>query len=535
MSKASIRMVSGNLLAILFFFLSLSILAPLSSAGAGVTLITHGLNGDVNGWITGMANRLTNYIRFPGTNSTCYKISVSNIASTYVLTSTRVGGSAPLTSDCGEIIIKLDWSSLADGNSYDTYQVASAVVPALLATNFISELGGHALVELPLHLIGHSRGGSLICEVSRLLGTNGVWVDHLSTLDPHPLNDPAFSADSLAYTNVDAPARTYVNVLYHDNYWQDDDFLINGLAVAGAYVRKLNNFSGGYSGFGGSHSDVHLWYHGTLDWRVPAGDTEASLTISQRQTWWNAYEFGGTNAGFRYSLIGGSDRLSTDRPLGTGTPAIFDGFNQWWDLGAGSSSNRTPIASNNGNWPDLIRFNRTSTNNVVQGQGTPLRFYYQWAHPTNEFATVSIFLDDDFNPLNTNQVLLQQISVPASGASFVSLMTTNILLAASNATPGLHAYFARITAGGRSRYLYAPELVRVISSQPPLLDITRLSGTQLLIGVNGSPGQTIILQNSAELQTWSPIATNTLVTGRWVYTNSATNPGPEFYRAVMGR
>jgi hypothetical protein len=535
MRKASIRMASGNLLAALLVHLWLSALAPFSSAGAGVTLITHGLNGDVDGWVTGMANQLTNYARFPGTNSTCYKLSVSNIASTYILTATRVAGSAPLTSDCSEIIVKLDWSSLADGNSYDTYQVASAVVPALLATNFISELGGHALVELPLHLIGHSRGGSLICEISRLLGTNGVWVDHLTTLDPHPLNDPAFPADSLLYTNVDAPARTYVNVLYHDNYWQNDDTFVFGQSVAGAYIRKQTNFSGGYSGFGGSHSDVHLWYHGTLDWRVPASDTEASLGSAQRQSWWVAYEQGGTNAGFRYSLIGGGDRLSTDKPLGTGSHAIFEGFNQWWDLGAGSSSNRTTIASNNGNWPDLIRFNRITTNNVVLGQGTPLRFYFQWAHPSSDFATVSIFLDDNFNPFDTNQTLLQQISVPASGASFVSLMTTNILLAASNATPGLHAFFAKIIGGGRTRYLYAPELVRVVSSQPPLLDIEKASATQFLIGVNGSLGQTIVLQNSTNLQSqsWLSFATNTLVTNRWVYTNNAPISGPQFYRAVL--
>jgi thioesterase domain-containing protein len=95
------------------------------------------------------------------------------------------------------------------------------------------ELGGHAIAEFPLHLIGHSRGGSLICELSRQLGANGVWVDHVNTLDPHPLNDPAFPLDAFLYDAVDAPANTYQTVLYADNYWQDISSVIRGKAVSG--------------------------------------------------------------------------------------------------------------------------------------------------------------------------------------------------------------------------------------------------------------------------------------------------------------
>ena len=507
---------------------------PHRPRAAGVTLITHGLNGNADGWVTGMATNIQNYLKFPGTNFTCYEMSFSNFNSAYYLTAARVAGSQPFSSASGEIVVKLDWRQLADGNSYDTYQVASAVVPALLSTNFIPELGGHALVEVPLHLVGHSRGGSLACEVSRLLGTNGVWVDHLTTLDPHPLNDPAFPLDGFLYSAVDAPANTYESVLFHDNYWQDAAFGVTGLPVTGAYVRKLTAFSGGYSGLGHQHSDVHLWYHGTIDWRVPTSDTEASLTSSERGSWWGSYEKAGTNAGFNYSLIGGADRTSPDQPLGLGTGAVREGFNQWWDLGAGTSNNRLALPANNGNWPNLIKFNRATTNVVEQGQSTPLKFYYQWAKPGTSLAVIGLYLDDDFNPLNTNQTLLCEIPVPGNGASSISFATTNILLAATNALPGTHAIFARITGGGQSRVLYAPELVQIVPVQlPPTLAITQLSPGQFRVVASGSPGQTLVLEHSTDLAAWLPLATNVLSGSQWSYTNNATaTPAPHYFRAV---
>ena len=516
-----------------------AVLAPQPCPGAGVTIITHGLNGNVDGWITGMADQIPNYYRFPGTNFTCYELSFYYSGGYYYLTNSRVCGSQPLAPESGEIIVKLDWRDLADGYSYDTYQVAAAVVPALLSRNFIPELGGHALAELPLHLVGHSRGGSLVCEMSRLLGTNGVWVDQITTLDPHPLNNDGFV--DFVYSAVDAPARTYSNVLFHDNYWQDEAIFIYGEPVAGAYRRHLVDLCGGYGGCSGApgayHSNVHLWYHGTIDFRNPASDTEATIADSERQTWWTAYEDYGLVAGFNYSLIGGGDRASADQPAGAGFPAIRDGFNQWWDLGAGTSDNRTALSTNNGNWPNLIRINRTATNQIVQGQSTPVKFYYQWARPNTSIATVAIYLDDDLNPLNTNQILLKQVAVPGNGDSVVSSLTTDLALYASNAAPGYHALLAKIDGGGQTRYLYAPEFVEVLSlQQPPTLDLARSGTNQFRIGVNGLPGQTVTLTYSTNLASWLPLVTNTLATNRWVYTDAPPVAVlRQFYRATLSR
>jgi len=503
-------------------------------SATGVTIITHGYGGNVDGWVTGMADRIANYSRFPGTNFTTYKISVTKSGGSYYFVTTRTSGSAPTTSDSGQIIVKLDWSSLAGGLFPDsTYNVAAATSLALQQANLIAELGGHALAEFPMHLVGHSRGGSLICELSRDLGTNGVWVDHLTTLDPHPLNNDGFS-DPIIFA-VDAPARTYVNVLFHDNYWENIQAYPYGEAVAGAYVRQLYSLGGGY-GAGSEHSTVHLWYHGTIDWRNPASDTEAAIASAQRASWWVAYENQGLLAGFYYSLIGGGDRLSPNQPVGPGFPAIRDGYNQTWDLGAGTAANRTALPANGGNWPNLITFNRMETNAVVQGQALSVKFFYQWAQPTNSTGTMSFYLDDDFNPLNSNDHLLKQTAVPGTGGAYVSYVTVSLPLDAANATPGYHALYGKITAGGRTRYLYAPELVQVISSrQPPTLDIAKLNATQCRIGVNGVTGQTIILQSSTNFPAWVPLATNTLAGSRWTITNNFPGyPDQRFYRAVLG-
>lgn len=510
--------------------------------GAEVTLITHGWNGNVNGWVTGMANWIPQYARFPGTNFTIYQINLTTDGTNYFYQWSRTNGVAPTNTDTGEIIVKLDWSQMAGtlfSAGISTYTVASVASYVLTNANAISELNGHALAEFPMHFIGHSRGGSLITEMSRLLGTNGIWVDQVTTLDPHPLNNDGFN-DSIIGSVVDATAKlTYANVLYADNYWQDmgmNIFNPNGEAVAGSYTRQLTTLSPGYSGAGATHSDVHLWYHGTIDWQTPASDTEASITATGRTTEWTTYEQQGTNAGFLYSLIGGGNRLSTDQPLGMGlNPEIRDGFNQWWDLGAGTSSNRTALTTNTGQWPNLMRFDRLDTNTVAQGGSTLARFYYQWARPASNTATVGFYLDSDFNPLNGNDRLLLQTNVPGNGATNVSFASVSLTLAASNAPPGRYALYAKISGGGLTRYLYAPETVTVITSQQrPVLDITRMSGGAVVVGVNGVSGQTIILQESADLKNWVPVRTNLLAGTRWTYTNSLSGGMPEYFQAVLG-
>ena len=531
MRRLSANIAGGKLLLGVLLFLTFFV--PLATKAAGVTVITHGLNGNADGWVTGMAKGIPKYYRFPGTNFTFYKLFFTNYNNSYFLTWNRLGGSSPSVTDSGEIVVAFDWSQLADGSSFDTYQIASVVSAALTSTNFISELNGHALCESPIHLVGHSRGGSVMCEASRMLGTNGIWVDHLTTLDPHPLNATAFPLDGILYSAVDAPCTTYQNVLFHDNYWQNIAFFVYGEPVSGAYVRQLTDLSGGYNS---EHSNVHLWYHGTLDFDNPATDGDQAnpyITNTERSAWWSSYEYYGINAGFLYSLIGGGNRTSADRPLGLPSdPAIRDGYNQNWDLGGGTTANRTALSANGGLWPNIIKFNITGTNVVMQGNLAVTKFYYQYGGSSN--VTVQIYFDRDFNPYNTNGTLVIQGGVANTGVGSV-FYYSNLGLTTTNVAPGTYAIYAKISDGKRSRYLYTPELLTIVSTnQPPVLGISKLNNTQYRVAVNGVSGQTIALQTSTNLQSWLSLVTNTLNANSWIYTNTVpNNSNKQFYRARL--
>jgi hypothetical protein len=527
----------------------LAIAPQFTTKAAGITLIAHGFEDDVSfpTWVSSMADQMPTYFsgRFPGlnTNFTTYRLVVTHNGNGYSFSSTRTNGLSPFTTQSGEIVVELDWSALsgdASDSFADTYNVGWAVSQILMLTNAVSELNGHALSEFSIHLIGHSRGGSLVSQISYVLGTNGLWVDHVTTLDPYPINNDG--DDDFGFSYEDASAdHTYANVLFADNYWQDlgagayfgDP---DGEPVSGAYVRQLTDLEGGYNNtglFSTYHSNVHLWYYGTINLNTPANDTGASITSTERTAWWVPYEDYGLNAGFAYSLLGGANRTNTAIPLGLPSdPTVVSGFNQYWNLGGGTSANRTPLTVNSGAWPNVIRFDLLGTNVVSQNSFASTTLYYQYGGSSN--LTIQVFLDQDFNPYNTNSIAVLTVQPPASGTGSVYYYTS-LSFSTTNVPPGYYSIYAKITDGKHIRYMYTPELLQITSQvQSPNLAIANIGNAKINVIVNGVSGQKIVLQSSNDLKSWAPIATNTLTTSTWIYAGvSQTNR--QYFRAMLSQ
>ena len=170
----------------------------------GVTLITHGgwplSQGDSKGWVTAMASAIKDQLPDP-TNTSIWTLTVTDDTIPYVGGAPQVTGvswTGPnrfTQSYNGQSIIELDWSlvqksSLNQPLGDSTTQVAAAVADYLLATR----IAGKTWLDVPLHLIGHSRGASLVAALAKDLGEAGVWVDKVTYLDPYPIDgDYGFS------------------------------------------------------------------------------------------------------------------------------------------------------------------------------------------------------------------------------------------------------------------------------------------------------------------------------------------------------
>lgn len=487
---------------------------PQARAG-GVTVITHGFNSNVESWIIPMAVDMENHPGVPGAQTGCYRLKVSSTSSP--ATMTRLAGTAPTISDSGEVFIKLDWSDVDGLFQASTTQVAQRAVNALLDSLLTPDTGGRPLAELPLHLVGHSRGASVVTEMARLLGQQGVWVDQVTTLDPSPILS-------------DATVRTWENVLFADNIWQgiSGEFPA-GDSLFGAYNRRLLSLPGGYAS---AHSDVHLWYHGTVTPATPLTADGATIHETERASWWATDEAQGALAGYYYSRIGGGDRLSPATPAGAGTDRIRDGFNGIWDLGGDPASNRFALSSNSGLWPNVIRCQRPDSAPVMPGGAFNLDLHYQAGASASGNVALTLILDADANPWNGNEIEINAGALAKTGPDAVSFI--EVAANTGSAPVGSYRVAARLDDAGRRRVLYADALLEIVAALPPPSiagNTVRVEGGLLRFTVLGAPGQTVVVQAAENLEDWEQIDTHIMTAATWDFTDPDTATYPaRFYR-----
>ena len=207
---------------------------------AGFTLITHGnsVQGvDDESWMDAYVAAVQS--RMPDSATAVIEqddhLALSNVwdDNSPIINSVRyMTFSGPLTLDQtsnAEVIMEVNWSALAsDADGYSSTSIATAIVSYLFSQH-------QDYLQLPIHLIGHSRGGSVVSEVARLLGREGIWVDQQTTLDPHPVNNDGnqdLVFDHGGELEVDASVQVYENTVFADNYWEN---VINAYP-AGEYI-----------------------------------------------------------------------------------------------------------------------------------------------------------------------------------------------------------------------------------------------------------------------------------------------------------
>jgi|GEM_PF-2167310 len=407
---------------------------------AGVTIITHGLGGDTYGWIPAMTSAIAAQANLSNCNFVTYTMTVTdpNKNGSLNVTISKTSGTSPLdSSKSPEILIDLDWSAVAGdlsvigifgGYSLPTSVVGAAVAAALIDPTFLTDLGGAALASLPIHLIGHSRGASLVGQIALDLGKSNIWVDQLTTFDPVP-------STASSYLYNDPVVRAFQNVIFFDNYFQKQDSFATGFAVSGAHNVGPLSLPGGYASLsivpGGYHNNVHLYYLGTIS------PTAREPLFSPSSSWYSGDTR--TTTGFAWTTLGGATR-----------PA--DGIGKAF----GGTASRTSVSVTQPAWADIGFLSITSGSAYTIGQNLTVNFKYQ---DQGSKSTITWYLDTDQNPFNGNEIALTTQNLAAAK----NITNGSISITLPTVTSGTYYLLGYITDAAGSRLIYASTPISIVS------------------------------------------------------------------------
>ena len=288
------------------------------------TVITHGFSTTEKGvWVQAMAEAI---LARAGGAGSIYRYTEAAPLWTYVPSPFADGSN-------NAIVLIFNWVPESDapdaGPNWNYAQAAGDALYASLRDPIFAAAPPPAPPITPpaslinnrfLHFVGHSRGACVISEaIIRLARDGNIPVDHYTGLDPHPVNGTLDAPFNFNWN--DPTPRRWSNVTFADVYWRADGGGLNsldfdGIPIDGAFNTQLSESALNCCGYSLSHSDVHLWLHGTIDTGPGACDGEQCIDATMRGSWWPE---GYTQRGWFYSRLGGG---SAQRPaVGPATTA----------------------------------------------------------------------------------------------------------------------------------------------------------------------------------------------------------------------
>ena len=365
----------------------------------GLTILTHGYEGNITGWIATAATDIQQ--RYGGSKyASIYSMVVSQSGKSLVVTSFGPDSGQPdyKTTLDGEMILKLDWSSVSAG-LVTTQSVAAVVYQYLLVKHGKIP----PLAEYPMQLIGHSRGASLMTALSQDLGKSGIFVDQQTNLDPHPVDGVD---DFLGADFGDQKMATYSNVAFSDTYWRTDgnpnnlDF--DGEPVAGSFNSELTVVQDNF--IGSAHIAVTAYYVGTINTTSLNGGDHPVLPV-----WYPGTKAAParTKTGYAFSTEGG-----LSQPL-SGVSTLL-----------GGTGKRTDPGESGAQWANTFGLNTRKVTTVAAGTTLSARFFVS---DRDSSERVDVYIDQDQNPEDGVSLLTgKTFAANALGTGKLGVPTTGL-------------------------------------------------------------------------------------------------------------
>ena len=304
------------------------------AAAAGTTIINHGFSpnpvpgsGPPPRWMETMARAI---LLEAGDTTECGDLAGTPLGTVleYDPASGQWQHVCGSTSPNGEIILLFNWVEESDGLNLGGTQGytehAGDVLYAALRDPQVPAAFSSVDLLNRVHFIGHSRGTVVNSECVERLAAAGIVIDHVTTMDPHPVNGTLDPVKGDFADWGDPTPQQWDHVTWADNYYRADggglihslDF--DGITIDGAcrdidvgVVVEPGNDADPVPAL--EHIEVHAWYHGTID--QAAADDGAGTIIEPIEDglWYGVSGIPARNmVGFFHTNISGGARPCAD-------------------------------------------------------------------------------------------------------------------------------------------------------------------------------------------------------------------------------